>query len=352
MTPNLFSLSSYQYNLPSELIAQHPVFPRDHSRLMIVNRQTGELSEIPFFELKHFLNANDHLIFNNTKVIPARLLGKRQPGGGITEILLHKFLQDNTWQVLIKPGKKIKLGSKIIFSNDLSCEIIDFLPEGLKVVKFYFNPVHHFNDLLNQLGSLPLPPYIKRKEHKSDSKADSKCYQTVYAKEPGAIAAPTAGLHFTDSLLESLHHKKVKCSEITLHVGMGTFKPVEVEDIRQHPMHFERCIISDNVVTKLNEKTEQNRRICIGTTCCRSLESASDEKGLIRAGEWDTNLFIYPGYKFKYVTGLLTNFHLPGSTLIMLVSAFGGYELIKEAYRKAIKEKYRFYSYGDAMLII
>jgi len=343
---DLYRLSSYQFHLPEELIAQYPVTPRDSSRLMIVDRQSGSIREVVFRDLAALLNRDDTLVFNDTQVIPARLKGKRESGGE-AEIFLTNRLTHDTWVVMAKPGRKLQVGTKVAFASDFFCEIKEVLEDGRRVVRFSFQGV--FEDLLQQYGEIPLPHYIKRAAPEA---LDKERYQTIYAKNPGALAAPTAGLHFTPDLLSALTAKGVDQVHITLHVGLGTFKPVQVEDIREHVMHHEQVVVTPSAAEKLNNKKPGSKRICIGTTCCRSLESACDTQGIIQSGCFDTNIFIYPGYQFKYVDHMLTNFHLPGSTLLMMVSAFAGYELMMEAYERAVKERYRFFSYGDAMLIL
>lgn len=345
MTNSPYHLSSYHFDLPQELIAQHPCTPRDHSRLMVVDRGSGILSEIPFYELADFLQKGDSLIFNNTKVIPARLLGKRLTGGQ-AEVFLKAQRSDGTWEVLVKPGKQLGLGSKVIFSETFSCEIVDVLPEGARCVRFFHEG--DFNQVLEQHGKIPLPKYIKREP---DVKEDGERYQTVYAAHPGAVAAPTAGLHFTQPLLNRITSKGVERIEVTLHVGLGTFLPIKVEDIRDHQMHDESFFISVQAAQQLNNPSS-GRQICIGTTSCRALESAAGHSSIIQPGEYSTDIFISPGYQFRKMQALLTNFHLPCSSLLVLVSTFAGHELIREAYQKAVKEKFRFYSYGDAMLIL
>jgi len=346
MTKNLHYLSSYQFDLPEELIAQYPCTPRDNSRLMVIDRKSGTISEMRFRELSDFLNEGDSLVFNDTKVIPARLFGTRKTGG-VAEIFLTNRVNDDNWEVLARPGKKLKKWDVVYFGKDFSAEIVESLEDGRKLVKFHFEG--DFDNVLAQYGKLPLPQYIKRD---SEHAIDNERYQTVYAKNSGAVAAPTAGLHFTDELLKKLAEKGVTQEFVTLHVGIGTFRPVQVDDIRDHKMHSEKVFISQKAAAFLNSKARDRRQICVGTTCCRSLESSVNDEGKIKEGEHSTDIFIYPGYQFKYVNHLLTNFHLPGSSLLMLVSAFAGYELIMEAYRKAILEKYRFFSYGDAMLIL
>lgn len=347
MVKDPFALATYQYELPPELIAQAPCTPRDHSRLLVIERSTGNMREIVFRELTDFLKAGDSLVFNDTKVIPARLMGKREAGGQ-AEIFLLKRLTLDTWEALAKPGRKLRIGSEITFGDKLRCRILDTLAEGTKVVQFQW-PSGTFEEALSLYGQMPLPHYIQRPEQRVE---DETRYQTVYATHLGAVAAPTAGLHFTQEMLDQLKNKEVSQSHVTLHVGLGTFKPVQTDDIRSHPMHSEQFIISPQVATQLNQRSLQHRQICVGTTCCRALETAATPEGKIIPGQYETNIFIYPGYSFKYVQSLLTNFHLPGSTLLMLVSAFAGYELTMEVYARAIKDRFRFYSYGDAMLII
>lgn len=337
-------LSAYEYDLPKELIAQYPVSPRDDSRLLVVDRKSGEMTEMVFRELVGFLDQNDRLVFNNTRVIPARLFGKKETGGSV-EFLLMEPLGNGKWNALVRPARKLKTGARVIFSDNFSCRVIEEKKGGVRALQFEYEG--DFDQLLAEYGEIPLPHYLNRKEDKA---FDSERYQTVYAKESGAVAAPTAGLHFTDELLEKLTNKGVTQTEVTLHVGMGTFRPVMVDDIRQHQMHNERYLITEDAAQELNKPV--GREICVGTTCCRTLESSSNECGDILSGSGSTDIFIYPGYKFKRVQSLLTNFHLPGSSLIMLISAFAGYELTMEIYQKAIKDKFRFYSYGDAMLII
>jgi len=342
--PDLFSLKSYQFDLPEELIAQYPCTPRDGSRLLVVDRAAGSFKEIVFRDIVNYLSSGDRLIFNDTKVIPAKLFGKRS-GGGHTEVLLVRSRADGTWEVMAKPGRRLPVGSIVTFSDTFSCEVVEVLPDGQRVVRF--DHEGDFESILSQYGQMPLPTYIGREQ---DAAVDPKRYQTVYAQNPGAIAAPTAGLHFTPELMQTLQKNGVEQMFLTLHVGVGTFKPVQVDDIRTHPMHTERAIITPEVAGKLNQLSK-GRQICVGTTTCRTLESAATT-GIICPGDYETDIFIYPGYKFRFIEHLLTNFHLPGSTLLMLVSAFGGYELIREAYQYAIKNRFRFFSYGDAMLIL
>ena len=339
---SFYDLRAYDYSLPSDLIAQHACEPRDHSRLMVVNTKTGNISEILFKDLPDFLSTTNGLVFNDTKVIPARLIGYKKSGASI-EMFLVKPLQDNTWNVLAKPGKKLKPNTVITFGPELSAEILETLPDGSKKVEF-----HHdieFIDALNKYGQTPLPPYIKRN---NPNENDKQRYQTIYAANPGAIAAPTAGLHFTNELFAKLTQKGITQTMITLHVGLGTFLPVKNDDIRDHNMHTENYYISPAAADNLNNKDIQH--ICVGTTCCRTLEAAYNTK--IPSGYGSTDIFIYPGYEFKFTKSMITNFHLPKSTLLMLLCALGGYELIMEAYKKAVKDKFRFYSYGDSMLIL
>lgn len=346
MTKNLFLSSSYHYDFDESLIAHYPLTPRDSSRLMVVHRSTGHIEEMIFHEIDQLLEPGDRLIFNDTKVIPPRLLGRRASGGA-AEIFLVKPSADGTWIALAKPGKKLRVGATVRFGPDFSCEILDVHEDGSRSVKFIHDGP--FEEMIEHYGQIPLPHYIKRE---ADQQFDKERYQTVYAANPGALAAPTAGLHFTHPLLEKLGSKGIRKEQVTLHVGLGTFKPVQVDDIRHHHMHSERCIILPETAERLNDSQKIKRNICVGTTSCRVMESAATEEGLIKPGAFDTDIFIYPGYTFRFTQGLLTNFHLPGSTLMMLVSAFAGYDLIMEAYQKAVKEKFRFYSYGDAMLII
>ncbi|NGX43579.1 MAG: hypothetical protein K940chlam7_01877, partial [Chlamydiae bacterium] len=301
--------------------------------------------EIAFHELANFLQQGDHLIFNDTKVIPARLLGKRGTGG-VAEVFITEQLDDGTWYALTRPARKIKPGTLIQFSDSFSCTVLQSLEGGIRRVAFSHEG--DFDKVLAEHGVMPLPQYIRR----NSEEVDKERYQTVFASNPGAVAAPTAGLHFTKDLLNKLSEEEVKQTHITLHVGAGTFKPVVTEDIREHNMHFERYQISQDAARQLNLPSKGKRTICIGTTCCRTLEAAADSEGTIQHGNGSTDIFIYPGYKFKSVQSLLTNFHLPGSTLLMLVSAFTGHDLMVEAYKKAVKDRFRFYSYGDAMLIL
>lgn len=341
-----YALSSYQFDLPSEQIAQYPRVPRDQSRLMVIERKSGQITEMVFRDIADFLQERDRLIFNDTKVIPARLIGKR-PTGGETEIFLTRMRGEGLWEAMVRPGRKLRAGSRVIFSEIFSCEILERLPDGGALVQFHYEG--NFDALLDQHGKIPLPQYIRRE---ADPILDKSRYQTVYASQPGALAAPTAGLHFSRELIEKLVKKGVYQTTVTLHVGLGTFRPVQVDDIREHIMHTERVCILPEAAVQLNSHPGDTRQVCVGTTSLRALEAVADAEGLIPSGEFDANIFIYPGYRFKYARTLLTNFHLPGSSLLMLVSAFAGYELTMEAYAKAVRDGYRFFSYGDAMLIL
>jgi S-adenosylmethionine:tRNA ribosyltransferase-isomerase len=346
MSKDLTKLSSYQYSLPEELIAQMPCTPRDSSRLMVIDRATGRISEMIFRDLLGFLSSGDSLVFNDTKVIPARLVGKRK-SGGTAEFLLVRVHADGTWDVLARPGKKLPPGTQVAFGDDFYSEILEVQPGGGRRVLFFYDGI--FEHALEKYGQIPLPHYIRRDP---DPTVDNERYQTVYAENPGAVAAPTAGLHFTKEMLNRLETDGIQQTKVTLHVGLGTFRPVQVEDITEHKMHSEHLVITPLAAETLNQRLPGKRQICVGTTSCRALETAATADGIIVPGEFETMIFIHPGYRFKYVQSMLTNFHLPGSTLLMLVSAFAGYELIMEAYAKAVKEKYRFFSYGDAMLIL
>lgn len=341
----MFDLSAYQYSLPQELIAQYPSSPRDHSRLMIIERNTGNISEIVFHDIVNLLKEPDSLVFNDTKVIPLRLFGRKSTGAHV-EMLLTRRITEDTWECLARPGRRLHPGTQVSFSGDFFCEIIETKSDGSKVVRFHYS--EDFHTLLETHGQIPLPHYMKRDFEASDRQN----YQTTYASQEGAAAVPSAGLHFTPELLKELSDRSVSQTTVTLHVGVGTFRPVKAKDIRDHPMHTEHFFIKEEAAQKLNQRSPNGKQIIVGTTTCRALESAATDTGIISSGEYDTNIFIYPGYQFKYVRGLLTNFHLPGSSLLMLVCAFAGYDLTMEAYAKAIKDRYRFYTYGDAMLII
>ena len=337
--------SDYYYDLPKELIAQDPLLKRSDSRLMTLNKKTGEIEHKHFYDIIDFLNPGDCLVLNNTKVIPARLLGTRKDTGAVIELLLLKRLDADTWECLAKPGKKAKIGQIIEFGDGiLTAEVIDIVDEGSRVVKFTYEGI--FEEILDKLGEMPLPPYIT---HKLE---DKNRYQTVYAKFEGSAAAPTAGLHFTEELLDEIRAKGVKIVFVTLHVGLGTFRPVKEDNILNHHMHTEFYQVTKEAADEINlAKSNGGRIICVGTTSCRTIESVADENGKIIPGSGDTSIFIYPGYKFKALDCLITNFHLPESTLIMLVSALAGRENVLNAYNIAVKEKYRFFSFGDAMFI-
>lgn len=338
-------VADFNYDLPEELIAQVPIKDRDQSRLMVLDRKTKTIEDKIFKDILEYLKPGDCLVRNNTKVIPARLYGIKEETGAKIEFLLLKRIEGDTWEVMVHPGRRLKVGTKVNFGEGiLKAEILDILEGGNRKVKFEYKGI--FNEILDQIGLMPLPPYI----HESLKQKDR--YQTVYAKYEGSSAAPTAGLHFTDELLEKIKEKGIEIANVTLHVGIGTFRPVKVENIEEHDMHTEHYYIKQEDVEKIN-KTKQNggRIIAVGTTSCRVLESIADEKGMVKEQEGDTNIFIYPGYQFKCIDALITNFHLPESTLIMLVSALAGREYIMQAYNHAVKEKYRFFSFGDAMFI-
>ena len=338
-------LEEFYYNLPEELIAQHPNDKRDEARLMVLNRKNRTIEDKIFKDIIEYLNEGDCLVINNTKVIPARLYGKKVDSDINVEILLLKRVEEDIWEVIVKPGRRLKTGAKIIFGDGLlKGEIIDVLENGNRKIKFEYKGI--FNEILDQIGLMPLPPYIKEKLK------DKNSYQTVYAKYEGSCAAPTAGLHFTKELLEKIKQKGIVIANVTLHVGIGTFRPVKVENIEEHKMHTEHYYIKKEDAEKINEAKKTGKRvIACGTTSCRVLETVSDENGFVKEVEGDTGIFIYPGYKYKCVDALITNFHLPKSTLIMLVSALADKEFIMEAYNRAVKEKYKFFSFGDAMFI-
>jgi len=352
----VFSLSDYDYELPEEYIAQKPALHRDRSKLLFLNRKTGEISHHEFFEVCDFISSKDVLVINNTRVIPGRLFGKKDTGGK-AEILILDYAggvrEESekgvfTCECLVKSSKPPKPGSFIFFQKELKAEVIS-AKEGICLLKF--SCPGNFEDLLNETGHVPLPPYIKRYDDSNNSWDDKTSYQTVYAAYNGAVAAPTAGLHFSNELLETIRSKGAGIAEITLHVGYGTFLPVRVEDIREHKIHSERFEISEDAADTINKtKTAGGKVVAVGTTCVRTLEYSSDSSGKVVAGSGKCDLFIYPGYSFKAVDAMITNFHLPKSTLIMLVSAFAEREKVLSAYREAIYKGYRFYSYGDAML--
>ncbi len=339
-------LKDFYYDLPEELIAQDPIEDRSASRLMHVDRSSGQLVHKVFKDVIDYLNEGDCLVINNTKVIPARLMGEREGTGAVIEVLLLKRRENDIWETLVKPGKKCKIGTKIIFGEGLlTGTVVDVVEEGNRLIKFEYEGI--FEEILDKLGQMPLPPYITHKLQ------DKNRYQTVYAKHEGSAAAPTAGLHFTKELLKKIEEKGVVIANVTLHVGLGTFRPVKVDNILEHHMHSEFYMIDEAEAEKINNAKKNGKRvIAVGTTSCRTLESATDENGVLRAESRNTDIFIYPGYKFKMIDGLITNFHLPESTLLMLVSAFSSREIMLNAYEKAVEDKYRFFSFGDAMIII
>ena len=337
--------SDFFYNLPEELIAQTPIEPRNASRLMVLNRENGEVKHKKFTDLPVFLNKGDLLVLNDTKVLPARIFGKRTDTGSEVEFVLLKRKNDTDWECIAGPGKKAKVGHSFTFSEKLSGEITEVLPDGNRILHFIFEG--EFYSLLNEVGNMPLPHYIK------EELKDKDRYQTVYSRELGSAAAPTAGLHFTKEMLEELKKLGINIAYVTLHVGLGTFRPVKVDNILEHKMHSEHYHIPKETAELINATKEKGGRvICVGTTSCRTVESAADENGRLTECSGDTDIFIYPGYKFKCLDALITNFHLPESTLIMLVSALAGYENTMNAYKIAVEEKYRFFSFGDAMLIL
>ena len=335
----------FYYELPEELIAQDPLEDRSSSRLLVLDKETGAFSHHVFKEITEYLHEGDCLVINDTKVIPARLIGSKVETNAKIEVLLLKRKENNVWETLVKPGKKAKVGAKISFGDGLLMgEVIDVVEEGNRLIKFDFDGI--FEEILDQLGQMPLPPYIT---HQLE---DKNRYQTVYATHTGSAAAPTAGLHFTPELLEEIKAKGVDIARVTLHVGLGTFRPVKVDEITEHHMHSEFFMIDEEAAEKINRAKETGHRvICVGTTSCRTVESAADENGHLEAKSGWTQIFIYPGYKFKVLDCLITNFHLPESTLIMLVSARAGREHVLAAYEEAVKERYRFFSFGDAMFI-
>lgn len=338
--------SDFYYDLPEELIAQDPLEDRTASRLLVLDRQTGAVEHKIFSDVIDYLNKGDCLVINNTRVIPARLIGEKEGTGGKVEVLLLKRRANDVWETLVKPGKKLKPGAKITFGDGrLRAEVLEVVEEGNRLVKFYYEGI--FEEILDSLGEMPLPPYIT---HKLE---DKEMYQTVYAKFDGSAAAPTAGLHFTKELLNKIEEKGIKIASITLHVGLGTFRPVKVDDVNNHHMHTEWYEVNAEAAEIINEtKRNGGRVICVGTTSCRTIESVADDNGYMKAKTGETDIFIYPGYKFKAMDGLITNFHLPESTLVMLVSAFAGKENVLAAYETAVKERYRFFSFGDAMILI
>ena len=338
------NVSDFNYDLPEELIAQVPIKKRDESRLMVLNREKQTIEHRTFKDIIEYLEPGDCLVRNNTKVIPARIYGKKETGANV-EFLLLNNIEGDIWETIVRPGNKLHVGTKVIFGDGiLKAEILEIMPGGTRKVKFEYTGI--FNEILDKIGLMPLPPYIHEELKERDR------YQTVYAKYNGSAAAPTAGLHFTEELLQKIEEKGIKIANVTLHVGIGTFRPVKEEKVEDHEMHSEHFYIKQEDVDKINETKRQGKRvIAVGTTSCRVLETIADENGMVKETEGDTQIFIYPGYKFKCLDGLITNFHLPQSTLLMLVSALAGRDFIIKAYNEAVKEKYRFFSFGDAMFI-
>lgn len=337
-------LSEFNYYLPEELIAQTPIEKRDESRLMVLDKETGQIEHKTFKDIINYLEPGDCLVRNNTKVIPARLYGKKETGANV-EFVLLKNIEGDIWEAMVRPGNKLHQGAKVIFGDGLlKAEILDSLPDGTRKVQFSYDGI--FNEILDKIGLMPLPPYIH------ESLEDNDRYQTVYAKYDGSAAAPTAGLHFTNELLKQIEEKGIDIANVTLHVGIGTFRPVKEENIEEHHMHTEHYYIKEEDAEKINKAKKAGKRvIAVGTTSCRTIETIADENGFVKACEGDTGIYIYPGYKFKCLDALITNFHLPESTLLMLVSALAVKENIMNAYEEAVKEKYKFFSFGDAMFI-
>ena len=337
-------VSEFNYELPEELIAQTPIEKRDESRLMVLDRSKQTIEHKTFKDIIDYLEPGDCLVRNNTKVIPARIYGKKETGAKV-EFLLLKNMEGDIWETIVRPGNKLHVGTKVIFGDGLlTAKILEIMPGGTRKVKFSYEGI--FNEILDKIGLMPLPPYIHEELEDNDR------YQTVYAKYNGSAAAPTAGLHFTPELLKKIEEKGVKIANVTLHVGIGTFRPVKEENVENHEMHTEHFYIKQEDVDKINETKKQGKRvIAVGTTSCRVLETIADKNGFVKETEADTSIFIYPGYQFKCLDGLITNFHLPQSTLLMLVSALAGKDYIMKAYHEAVKEKYRFFSFGDAMFI-
>lgn len=335
-------VTDFNYDLPEELIAQHPMEPRDHSRLLVVDKKTGELTHKHFYDIIDYLEPGDLLVFNNTRVIPARLHGTKTTGAHV-EVFLLTRINGTDWEVLVKPGRKLRVGAEIIFSEELSCEIVDTTDFGGRIARFKFTGI--FEEILDRLGETPLPPYITEKLE------DKERYQTVYSKENGSAAAPTAGLHFTKELMEKIKAKGIEEVFVTLHVGLGTFRPVSEANLEDHKMHREFYTVSKEAADAINKAKAEGRRIvAVGTTSVRTIESAGEDGTIKAGGNW-TQIFIYPGYKFRFVDALITNFHLPQSTLLMLVSALSTREIMLNTYKVAVEEKYRFFSFGDAMFI-
>lgn len=337
--------SDFNFDLPQELIAQVPIKDRTSSRLMVLDKETGEIEHRIFRDIIDYLNPGDCLVLNDTRVIPARLIGSKVGTGGKIEFLLLKRTEDDTWETLVKPGKRAKIGARFSFGDGkLIAEVVGMSDDGARIVKFEYDGI--FEEILDELGNMPLPPYITEKLEEKER------YQTVYSKHNGSAAAPTAGLHFTKELLHKIEEKGVDLAFITLHVGLGTFRPVKVEDVTNHQMHSEYYIVTEEAVEKINRaKASGHRVISVGTTSTRTIESVADENGIVKAKSGWTNIFIYPGYKWKVIDNLITNFHLPESTLIMLVSSLAGKDHVLNAYKEAVKERYRFFSFGDAMFI-
>lgn len=338
-------VKDFYYDLPQELIAQDPLADRASSRLLVLDKETGAVEHHIFKEITAYLEPGDCLVLNNTKVIPARLLGAKQDTGAAVEVLLLKRREKDVWETLVKPGKKCKPGTRLVFGDGiLQAEVLETVEEGNRLIRFFYEGI--FEEILDRLGEMPLPPYITHKL------ADKNRYQTVYAKYEGSAAAPTAGLHFTEALLAEIAEKGVQIAYVTLHVGLGTFRPVKADNILEHRMHSEFYQVTDEAAEKINRAKQSGHRvICVGTTSCRTVESAADADGLVQPGCDNTEIFIYPGYRFRVLDALITNFHLPESTLVMLVSALAGRERVLAAYEEAIRERYRFFSFGDAMFI-
>lgn len=338
--------SDFYYDLPKELIAQDPLEDRSSSRLLVLHRKSGQVEHRVFTDIVEYLRPGDCLVRNNTKVIPARLYGTREDTGAMIELLLLKRRENDIWETLVKPGKKARTGAVIVFGDGiLKGEIIDVLEDGNRLIQFQYKGI--FEEILDELGQMPLPPYITHKLK------DKNRYQTVYAKYEGSAAAPTAGLHFTEELFRKLEAEGVLVADVTLHVGLGTFRPVKVDDVTEHHMHTEFYQVSREAAKKMNQaKAAGGRIVCVGTTSCRTIESAADESGILHPGQGDTDIFIYPGYQFKMMDALITNFHLPESTLLMLVSALAGKDQVMAVYEEAVRERYRFFSFGDAMVIL
>ena len=338
------NLKDFNFELPEELIAQHPVEERDKSRLMVLSKDDGSIKHEHFYNIVNYLKPGDCLVLNNTRVIPARLLGTKEGTGGAIEFVLLHRIEGDLWEVILKPGRKAKIGSRFVFGDELKAEVVDIVNEGNRVVRFEYDGI--FEEVLDRLGNMPLPPYIKEKLE------DKERYQTVYSKHNGSAAAPTAGLHFTKELLEKIEAMGVEIGYVTLHVGLGTFRPVKADKIEEHHMHSEFYSVESDVCDKVNRAKKEGRRVvAVGTTSIRTLESVADENGMLKPSSGWTDIFIYPGYRFKTVDGLITNFHLSQSTLLMLVSALAGRENILNAYNTAVAERYRFFSFGDSMFI-